>query len=134
MANFLNKINNIDGGKNLLLLGLSINGKTFTLEITAFVCDTPAKADVLNVQGHTASNSCTKCVTMGGKIDNTLCFPPYTSQPRKYEDFLAQTDHVLHKGKTILIELEDLDLIKIFRIDTLCNIPTPDLSVYSIRS
>lgn len=54
--------------------GMYINGHNIQCRIKALICDTPAKAFVLCVKGHTGYSSCTKCTTEGEYVGNRL-FP-----------------------------------------------------------
>ncbi|KAI8120435.1 hypothetical protein CVS40_8255 [Lucilia cuprina] len=60
--------------KNLIENGIEFEGKIIELKIRAIACDSPAKAFICGIFGHTSSHGCTKCVQVGRKINKVLTY------------------------------------------------------------
>lgn len=88
----------------LQVAGLTVGGKLYNFKLLNLIADTPAKAMVLCVRGHSGYYSCTKCTTQGERINNTICFPQTDAPPRvsaQYQlahggDEAAIDDDMLH--------------------------------------
>lgn len=117
--------------KRLEDYGLVINGKYYNFEIKNLVCDSIAKAPLLNIKGPTGYFSCPKCLVKGEKkiipgkrtrdgrmktrSSNTY-FLDLDAPKREHDHFLSfssglQDDSFFH-GHTILRELKSLDLVR----------------------
>lgn len=77
--------------------GIFVNGQNIQYRIAALICDTPAKAFVLGVKGHSGYSSCTKCTTEGEYIGTRLCFPQIDAPLRSDDDFIQKIDDNYHK-------------------------------------
>jgi len=64
----------IDEAITLIRNGYWVDDQIIKITISAFICDLPAKAFLLNVKSHTGYNSCTKCTIEGDYIKNRTCF------------------------------------------------------------
>jgi len=80
--------------------GINVNCQQIPCRIEALICDTPAKAFVLCVKGHSGYSSCTKCTTEGEYIGNRICFPQIDAPLRSNEDFIEKIDDSYHKSDT----------------------------------
>lgn len=60
----------VDEAKELCENGINMNGRQVPCRIEALICDSPAKAFVLCVKGHSGYSSCTKCTIEGEYIGN----------------------------------------------------------------
>ena len=109
----------VDDVNNTMDTGLTLTKGRFGVVINAFICDAPAKACVLNVNGHSACNSCTKCHAQGCKLNNRMCFPTVVGAPRTHNQFISQTDRSFHHGESEINKLKNVDIIKIFKMDYL---------------
>lgn len=69
----------IDETIKLVQNGFKVQDKTYNIKIQAFVCDSPAKAFILNVKYHSGYHSCSKCTIEGEFENNRVCFPTTTS-------------------------------------------------------
>lgn len=96
ISDFLNPF--ISEMELLLVNGLSINNKTFFLNISQIICDAPAKAFILNVKGHNAYHSCNSCIVEGVFLNNRMAFPDLNSSLRTNISFRNQHDEDYHKG------------------------------------
>ena len=65
----------IDESNYLECEGFYFNDQYFEFEVGAFICDTPATAEVKGTGSHTAYWSCNKCVTRGEREMNRTVFP-----------------------------------------------------------
>lgn len=87
-------------------VGISFQSKIFKIEISAFVCDAPARAFVSQIKGHTGYSGCGKCRTIGLRLGGRMCFPELNAPLRTDEDFLNRTDPEHNTGISPLVELD----------------------------
>lgn len=69
---FLNRF--VSDIKPLVTTGFIDNETTVKVNLSALICDAPAKSFILAVKSHTGFFSCTKC-TIRGEWDGRVCFP-----------------------------------------------------------
>lgn len=87
------------------------------MQIEALICDTPAKAFVLCVKGHSGYSSCTKCTTEGEYVGNRICFPQIDAPIRSDNDFIQKIDDIYHKPDITC------SLLKIPHFKPVTNVP-----------
>lgn len=61
--------------KYLACNGIVIDDCVKKVSFSAFICDSPAKAFVLKLKGHSGFSSCTRCIQVGEYYKNRVCFP-----------------------------------------------------------
>jgi len=64
----------VDELKCLINMEISFNDNQIIIELSALICDAPAKSFVINVSGHKFLNGCVRCTTTGRRVDNRVCF------------------------------------------------------------
>ncbi|KAF0689181.1 Uncharacterized protein FWK35_00037435, partial [Aphis craccivora] len=92
-------------------VGITIEGKKINVVLKAIICDSPAKAFVLNIHHHTAKNSCLRCHTIGKYENNRVYFPDFSASMRNHTEFISYSDNDFHCGKTILTKIPNFDII-----------------------
>lgn len=97
--------------------GIIINNKHVHCNIDSIICDTPAKAFILQVKGHTGYSSCTKCKTEGTFRNNKVCFPQIDASLRTDLEFRTKTDENFHIGTSIIGNVPNLDLVNNIPLD-----------------
>ncbi|KAF4529577.1 hypothetical protein B566_EDAN019480 [Ephemera danica] len=97
---------------HLIQNNVAYQGKSYRLEIEAFICDLPAQAFILNVKGHAGFSSCTKCTVVGRTVNRTSCFYDLDCELRTDASFRAQEDEEHHNGVSPIIEIPGIDMIK----------------------
>lgn len=65
----------IDEMKSLITNGIKIKNIAIKIALKGVICDSPARAFVLNVKTHSGYHSCSKCVQQGQYINKRVCFP-----------------------------------------------------------
>lgn len=111
LRQFVNELSEI------LQHGVEINGKHFSIKLK-FICDTPARAFVKQIKGHTGFSACERCTVHGFRIGNRTVFPVNEGEPRTDSSFRNQEDKLHHVGKTPLIDVDPpIDLVKLFVLD-----------------
>ena len=101
---------------NLINHGIEYNEKLYKIKLHALVCDTPAKAYVLNVKYHTGYWSCTKCTIKGNWIGN-VCFPGEAGNKRTdlgFKENLYSDDGIndgYQKGTTNLADIPNFGMV-----------------------
>jgi len=97
--------------------GIYVNSRNIQCRIEALICDTPAKAFVLCVKGHSGYSSCTKCTTEGEYVGNRICFPQIDAPIRSDNDFIQKIDDSYHKPDITC------SLLKIPHFKAVTNVP-----------
>ncbi|KYM98827.1 hypothetical protein ALC62_10457, partial [Cyphomyrmex costatus] len=100
----------VDEMKDLCENGINIQGRNIPCRLEALICDTPAKAFVLCVKGHSGYSSCTKCQTEGQNVQNRICFPQVDAPLRTDEDFIRKIDDDYHKLEYHILNLSNVPL------------------------
>ncbi|CAI6361869.1 unnamed protein product [Macrosiphum euphorbiae] len=122
LKDFLDEIN------DLILNGISIevfdknNKSSIVIKkviIDAFCCDSPAKAFLLKIKGHTGFYSCTKCTVEGTFLQRRVCFPNLNCTKRTHKDFVDQNNEQYHPFGNVseIINIPNFDIIENFPLD-----------------
>lgn len=96
---------------DLINNGIIINSLKFKVILKAIICDSPAKASILNIRGHTAKNSCLRCHAVGEFDNNRVYFPHFISSIRTHEEFVQCIDLEFHYGETVLSRIPMFNII-----------------------
>lgn len=107
----------VDEAKILHEEGIIINNTNGPCKLHSIICDAPAKAFVLQIEGHNGYSSCTKCIIEGSYINNKMCFPETNAQLRTDEDFRLRKDENYHVGHSAILKLSDFDLVNNVPLD-----------------
>ena len=104
---------------NLLLLnGVEIEDKFFEIEVKCFICDTPARAFIKNVQGHRGHFACERCDVKGFSFRNRSVFVGTDFTEKTDESFRNKECEGHHNGDTPLSDVNPrIDLVSKFVID-----------------
>jgi len=78
--------------------GFWYTDKQYNVQLSAVICDTPARAFVKVIKGHTGYHGCDKCIQEGQYVSNRMTFPEISSALRTDESFAAQSDVFHHLG------------------------------------
>lgn len=85
------------------------------VSISCVICDTPARAFVKQVKGHTGYFGCDKCVTKG-VWDGKMTFPEIDAPPRIDAQFDEMSDVSHHTGQSPIREL-NIGMVSQFPLD-----------------
>jgi hypothetical protein len=103
------------------LYGKDINvcGKTTRFEIQMLLFDAVAKANVLQIKGHSGYYSCFKCKAESEYLNGKMCFPDVNFTERTDDDFINQTDenHHIDIGQSVLTRIPGLNLVSVVPLD-----------------
>ncbi|CAH0392744.1 unnamed protein product [Bemisia tabaci] len=116
----------IDEAKALIKDGIEVNGQFFTVSITGFAGDAPAKALVLEFKHCNGKSGCTRCNVRGewSEKSSRTYYDNDNAAPRTHEEFLSQSsDDDYHRGTTRLTDISTLSLPKSFSLDYLHLLP-----------
>ena len=97
--------------------GIECCGVMFSIKISCFVCDAPARAFIKNITHHSGYSSCERCTSKGcwaGKIIHTDLYATL----RTNSSFCSMEDEQHHKDSSPLASL-DVDMIKSFPLDSM---------------
>ncbi|OXU21397.1 hypothetical protein TSAR_001115 [Trichomalopsis sarcophagae] len=102
--------------------------KIYYVKIDGFICDSPAKAFILNTKYPSGYDSCTKCIVEGDYY-NAVCFPSENvNQLKEYCHVLLRTDEGFRnleyleryqKGLTVLNNLPGVGLVSNVPLDAM---------------
>lgn len=103
----------VDEIKHLINGNLNFHDEIFTIRISAFVCDAPAKSMALNTKGHAGYDSCPTCKIKGIRIDNVTCFPNDCQHELRTDDDFKNGSYLgtYQLGETVLNEIPHIGLV-----------------------
>ncbi|XP_031348731.1 uncharacterized protein LOC116174854 isoform X1 [Photinus pyralis] len=102
----------VDEAILLVQNGYCLNNKIYKVNISALICDAPAKSFALCIKGHTGYNSCSKCKIEGQYINNRICFPFGSGGSnilRKSEDFWQDGDEEFQYDKSPFLNIPNFN-------------------------
>lgn len=106
---------------NLLNNGIDINErKIIKFKIGHIVCDSPAKAFLLNVKSHNGYFGCTSC-TQEDTFKKQMSFNEIDAPLRTDESFWNKCNEEYHKGDSPL-ELLPINIIDVVCLDYMHNV------------
>lgn len=105
VSDFLSEF--IEEAKELCENGFTYKNKNIKFYISAFVCDAPARAYILQVKNHTGYYGCSKCVVKGKYIENRVVYLKTTANLRTNKSFRAKENPKHHLSSS---PLETLDI------------------------
>ena len=115
VSEYLEKfVNELD---TLINDGFTYSGFTFFLQIKSFICDTPARALIKQVKGHTGYYACERCKTRGEFKNHSMSYNELDAEKRTNDSFLQkeQSDH--HIGVSPLERVSGINMISMFILD-----------------
>uniref|UniRef100_A0A2S2NIG0 Transposase domain-containing protein n=1 Tax=Schizaphis graminum TaxID=13262 RepID=A0A2S2NIG0_SCHGA len=93
------------------------NGILFSIKIVGFVCDAPAKKDLLGIKGHGGYFSCTKCTVRGSTVSRKRVFTELNCTARTHEDFINWADSNYRLRDTALVRIPEIHFVNSFILD-----------------
>lgn len=94
----------VDEATSLIRSGFTIREKSYAFRISAFICDTPARAFVKSCKGHGAYYGCDKCSQKGVHIGR-VTFPELHAELRTDASFANMEQKEHHLEKSTLVNL-----------------------------
>ncbi|XP_035900408.1 uncharacterized protein LOC118506811 [Anopheles stephensi] len=110
---------------DLMQRDIIVHGCHVAIRLRAIVADTPARAFIKGVKGHTGYDSCLKCTVVGkySQAGCTMTFPGTNALQRTDKCFRDNAYPGHRKTETPLVDLQFFNIIK--------DIPTPHGEEYS---
>jgi len=102
--------------KKLQTTGVIYGNKKYDIVLAAVICDTPARAYVKSVKGHTGYFGCDKCTQEGVFTERRMTFPEINASLRTDESFRAMSDEDHHLGQSPLMSLS-VGMVSNFPLD-----------------
>lgn len=99
--------------------GLLINNTNLNVKIIGFVCDAPAKKDILGIKGHGGYFSCTRCKVRGRTVNNKRVFTELNCAKRTNNEFINWIDKNYPLRSTILTQIPGLKLVDSIILDVM---------------
>ncbi|PAA86098.1 hypothetical protein BOX15_Mlig016445g1, partial [Macrostomum lignano] len=82
------------------------------LNLKYILADTPARALIKCIKGHTAFYSCDRCVIRGQRVEGRIVFDDFSVVPlRSNQSFRSKIDHHHHSGTSPLLALATFNMI-----------------------
>lgn len=91
--------------KTLCNVGITINTKSYSISISGFICDAPARAFIKQVKGHNGFYSCERYIQKGAHPFGAMIFNDIDAKLRTNESFLLQSQLEHHNGTSPLAEI-----------------------------
>lgn len=91
--------------KNLNDFGLIIDTKLYSVTVSGFICDAPARAFVKVIKGHNGFYGCERCTQKGTHPFGATIFNEIDVEMRRDQSFLLQTQLEHHNDISPLIEI-----------------------------
>ncbi|KAI2645238.1 Cell cycle checkpoint protein RAD17 [Labeo rohita] len=82
--------------KHLKDNGIVFKGQTYTVNIDALICDAPARAYLKCIKGHTAYESCERCLIRGTRVERRIVFSEKEYTSRK-DDCFSRVEYSNHQ-------------------------------------
>lgn len=101
--------------KLLLETGFEYGDVSYPVEISAFVCDAPARSFLKSSKAHMAYSACERC-TQVGEWNGKMTYPNLNAPLRTDASFNEMTDEDHHNGPTPLSQLQ-IGLVSQFVLD-----------------
>ncbi|KAG7470152.1 hypothetical protein MATL_G00136460 [Megalops atlanticus] len=97
--------------------GVVYQSKLYKVEISAFVCDAPARAFIKNIKSHNSYYGCERCAQEGVWSNNRMNYPETNAASRTDESFKAQLHSDHHRdGESALIRI-NIGMVSQFVLD-----------------
>lgn len=97
-------------------LGMMYQGLNYCVRISNVICDTPARAFVKQVKGHTGYSGCDRCTANGQYTSNRMTFPDLNAEVRTDSSFSRKLDEEHHNGESPFQKLT-IGMISKFPLD-----------------
>lgn len=114
IEDFLNMF--VNEALELATTGISVNSKLLSVSVKQVICDSPAKAFVLNVKGHNSRVGCNTCTEEGEYKERRMAFLGVNALLRTNDSFRNKSDDEYHKANSPLERLP-IDMIEDAPID-----------------
>lgn len=103
----------VDEIKDLIKDRLNYLSETFTVSISALICDAPAKSMTMNTKGHSGYSCCPTCDIVGSRIENVTCFPNGMNQTLRTDEEFKNLSYIgtYQRGQTLLNQIPGLGLV-----------------------
>jgi hypothetical protein len=88
--------------ENLELLlndGINVGGVKVNVSLSAIVCDSPARAELKGIVGHSGYNSCERCIQKGRYVNGHVILEKTDAPLRNNQSFIREEDASHHKLK-----------------------------------
>lgn len=97
--------------------GIELEGILYKIRMKSWILDTPARALVKCIKGHTGYFGCERCEVVGERCENRTIFADLNATERTDESFREQKQSEHHKGISPLLKLSGLNMITMFVLD-----------------
>lgn len=104
---------------DLLENGFIIDEKPVEIICRCFLCDAPAKSFVKCIVSHNGYFACNFCCVEGIYDDNRMSYSEFDCAKRTDRSFRNEFQEEHHKGKSLLEEIQSLDMVEDFPNDYL---------------
>lgn len=91
--------------KNLYDVGIIIDAKRYSVTISGFICDAPARAFVKVIKGHNGFYGCERCIQKESHPFGATLFNKINAEKRTDQNFLQQTQIEHHNGISPLVKI-----------------------------
>ena len=104
---------------NLMELGVSIEGKRYTVYLRSGHFDSPARCAVLSTPYYNSRSGCHNCTVLGVWLNGRMCFPDLDSSPRTLDQFHNVYRHKDKNSSSKLLDIVGFDPVRWVLLDSL---------------
>ncbi|KAL7392719.1 hypothetical protein ABVT39_000695 [Epinephelus coioides] len=79
--------------------GIDHEGMQFQVKISAFICDSPARAFVKCIKGHNAYQACERCNASAIRVDSRMVYTDHATQERRTDEKFNTVEYRVHQKK-----------------------------------
>jgi hypothetical protein len=108
--------------KVMLVEGLYVNNVQLNIQFRCCCCDTPARAFVKCIKGHSGYFGCDRCIIKGDRCDNRLVFVSTDNELREDSSFRLRVQSEHHHGASPFEQLPMIDMVTMFPNDYMHSI------------
>ena len=119
LHDFLNPF--VDDMLDLETNGIDINGKHFSVQINAIICDAPARSFIKSIVGHNGKKGCERCTLAAKKLENRMVYHQVDQFNLRTDSSFRKRSDKLHHNSPRRSPLERLgiDMVSQFPLDYL---------------
>lgn len=97
--------------------GITFKGRHYNTRLRSFSCDSPARADMLNIYHHNGRSPCHKCIIVSKRFLGRQVFTGVKSTARSFSDYYLKIDKGHYHSGSSPFDQTDINVRDIFTMD-----------------
>lgn len=99
--------------------GIQLENRVFSVEISNFICDAPARSFVTCTKGHSGYFACPMCIIEGDHSHSRVIYIDKQNPARTDESFHRKVNEEHHTGRSVLENTPTLNMVRCFPVDAM---------------